>query len=235
LDQFSRVLNGDANDGSNSSVTFNYTWLMNHQLNSAGVNNSLFQFVPQAGTVSYGAANADNGLTTAGGASMTYDGNLNLANDGVNTLTYDVENRMVQAESASWGTSNYLYDPLGERKQKVVGVNTDMPVATDFVLAGGAEIADYYETSATWRLTVRGGGWRRSRRDLHTMLGAPGPSLLGTGDGCTTLPKPPGWSILALYERTAHPLSANGGVSFPHVQHLPAWAIPVHGRGDGAI
>jgi RHS repeat-associated protein len=33
-----------------------------------------------------------------------------------------------------------------------------MPVATDFVLAGGAEIADYYETSATWRLTVRGAG-----------------------------------------------------------------------------
>jgi hypothetical protein len=29
-------------------------------------------------------------------------------------------------------------------------------VATDFVLAGGEEIADYYETSATWRLTVRG-------------------------------------------------------------------------------
>jgi RHS repeat-associated protein len=31
-------------------------------------------------------------------------------------------------------------------------------VATDFVLAGGEEIADYYETSATWRLTVRGAG-----------------------------------------------------------------------------
>ena len=37
-------------NGSNSSVTFNYAWLMNHQLNSAGVNNPLFQYVPQAGT-----------------------------------------------------------------------------------------------------------------------------------------------------------------------------------------
>jgi RHS repeat-associated protein len=147
-------------NGSNSSVTFNYAWLMNHQLNLAGVNNPLFQYLPQAGTVSYGVANADNGLTTltasSGSATMTYDGNLNLTYDGTNTLSYDVENRMVQAENGAWGTSTYLYDPLGERKQKVLGVNTVAPVATDFVLAGGEEIADYYETSATWRLTVRG-------------------------------------------------------------------------------
>jgi RHS repeat-associated protein len=135
---------------------------MNHQLNSAGLNNPLFQYVPQAGAVSYGMANADNGLTTmtasSGSATMSYDGNHNLTYDGTNTLSYDVENRMVQAENAGWGASTYLYDPLGERKQKVVGVNTATPVATDLVLAGGEEIADYYEASATWRLTVRGAG-----------------------------------------------------------------------------
>jgi len=145
-----------------SSVTFNYTWLMNHQLNSAGVNNQLFQYVPQAGTVSYGTADVDNALTTetanSGSASFTYDGNHNLTYDGYNTLSYDVENRLIAAENAAWGTSTYLYDPLDERKQKVVGADTAMPVATDFVLAGGEEIADYYETSATWRLTVRGAG-----------------------------------------------------------------------------
>jgi RHS repeat-associated protein len=135
---------------------------MNHQINSAGVNNPLFQYVPQAGTVSYGAADQDNGLTTesssSGSATMSYDGNYNLTYDGFNTLSYDVENRMVQAENAAWGASTYLYDPLGERKQKVLGVNTATPVATDFVLAGGEEIADYYESSASWRLTVRGAG-----------------------------------------------------------------------------
>ena len=145
-------------NGSNNSATFNYTWLMNHQRNSAGVNNPLFQYVPQAGTVSYGTANADNGLTTVGGTTMTYDGNYNLTYDGTNTLSYDVENRLIQAVNPVSETSGYLYDPLGHRKQKVVGVNTVMPVATDFVLAGGEEIADYYETSATWRLTVRGVG-----------------------------------------------------------------------------
>ncbi|MGP8250580.1 MAG: RHS repeat-associated core domain-containing protein [Terracidiphilus sp.] len=68
-----------------------------------------------------------------------------------------MENRVIQAENAlscaSASPCTYLYDPLGERKEKSVG-----GTATDFVLAGGEEIADYYEASATWRLTVRGAG-----------------------------------------------------------------------------
>jgi hypothetical protein len=95
---------------------------------------------------------------SSGSANFTYDGNYNLTYDGYNSLTYDVENRLIAAENGVWGTSTYLYDPLGHRKQKVVGVDRSMPVATDFVLAGGEEIGDYYETSATWRLTVRGAG-----------------------------------------------------------------------------
>jgi RHS repeat-associated protein len=131
---------------------------MNHQRASVGVSDMAFQFVPTAGTTSYGAADSDNGLTTAGGASMAYDFNHNLTYDGYNTLTYDVENRMVEAENAAWGASQYLYDPLGQRKQKTVGVGSPMPVTTQFVLAGGEEIGDYYAASGTWRLTVRGVG-----------------------------------------------------------------------------
>ena len=56
---------------------------------------------------------------------MSYDGNHNLTYDGNNTLTYDVENRVIQAENAlscaSASPCTYLYDPLGERKQKTVG------------------------------------------------------------------------------------------------------------------
>jgi len=63
-----------------------------------------------------------------------------------------VENRLIEAENGAWGTSTYLYDPLGERKQKVVGVNTAAPMATDFMLAGGEEIA----TTLNLR---RPGGW----------------------------------------------------------------------------
>ena len=85
---------------------------------------------------------------------MSYDGNHNLTYDGYNTLTYDVENRVIQAENAlscaSGNPCTYLYDPLGERKQKTVA-----GAATDFVLAGGEEIAAYFRP-ADLALTVRG-------------------------------------------------------------------------------
>jgi len=62
-----------------------------------------------------------------------------------------------EAENAAWGMSTYLYDPLGQRRQKQVvqGTNT---VTTQFVLAGGQEIADYNGTGVgtAWVLTVRG-------------------------------------------------------------------------------
>ena len=88
--------------------------------------------------------------------SFTYDDNRNLAFDGTNTLTYDVENRLIQAQTQIWGTAQYLYDPLGSRKQKQVGA-----VVTQFLTPGGEEIADYncYNTTcAPWVLTVRGPG-----------------------------------------------------------------------------
>jgi hypothetical protein len=92
---------------------------MNYRLNSAEVNNPLFQYVPHAGAVSYGATDVDNGLTTesasSGGATMSYNGSHNLTYDGYNTITYDVENRLIEAENGAWGASTYLSDPLGGR------------------------------------------------------------------------------------------------------------------------
>jgi hypothetical protein len=126
------------------------------------VDNNAFQYVPTAPmTVSYDPADPDNGYTgsssTPSGlsAAYTYDGNRNLTFDGNNTLTYDVENRLIQAQNLAWGASQYLYDPLGHRKQKQVG-----DVITQFVLAGGDEIADYHGegVGTPWMLTVRGVG-----------------------------------------------------------------------------
>ncbi|HEY6332385.1 MAG TPA: RHS repeat-associated core domain-containing protein, partial [Blastocatellia bacterium] len=138
-----------------SSVTFSYSWFKNHQRQSTAVNNSAFQYVPSPGTTSYAPANVDNGYTTVGSATLTYDGNHNLTYDGFNTLTYDVENRLIQAQNAISGTSQYLYDPLGHRKQKVLGA-----VTTQFVLAGNDEVADYAGAGAgtPLMLTVRGVG-----------------------------------------------------------------------------
>jgi YD repeat-containing protein len=135
------------------------------------VNNGAFQYLPPKGTTDFGAANADNGypsmenMTTDATANFTYDGNQNMTFDGVNTLTYDVENRLVEAQNAAWGTSTYLYDPLGRRKQKQV-VDGAYTVTTQFVLAGGQEIADYNGTGVgtAWVLTVRGAGVDGARR-----------------------------------------------------------------------
>ncbi len=59
------------------------------------------------------------------------------------------------AQNAAWGTSTYLYDPLGQRKQKQVG-----EAITQFVLVGVQEIADYNGegVGTPWMLTVRGVG-----------------------------------------------------------------------------
>jgi RHS repeat-associated protein len=138
-----------------TSVTFSYAWFKDHRRQSTALNNSAFQYVPVSGTTSYGAANVDNGYTTVGTASLTYDTNQNLTYDGFNTLTYDVENRLIQAKNATAGTSQYFYDPLGHRKEKVVGT-----VTTQFVLIGNEEIADFSGTGVgtAQSLTVRGVG-----------------------------------------------------------------------------
>ena len=75
--------------GGQNNVTFSYSWLKNHQRQSAAVNNGAFQYVPSTGTIDYAAANANNGYTSSGSTNFTYDGNRNLTFDGSNTLTYD--------------------------------------------------------------------------------------------------------------------------------------------------
>jgi RHS repeat-associated protein len=144
--------------GGQNNVSFSYSWLKNHQRQSATVSNAAFQYTPSQGTVNYAPANVNNGYTSVGGMNFTYDGNRNLTFDGFNTLTYDVENRVVTAQNqAIVGTAQYLYDPLNHRKQKQVN-----GVTTQFVLAGDQEIADFSGTGVgtAQTLTVRGvGGW----------------------------------------------------------------------------
>jgi RHS repeat-associated protein len=137
-----------------SGVTFQNTWFKNHQRQSTSVSNSAFQYLPTTGTLTY-STDADNAYTAVNAANLTYDGNHNLTYDGINTLSYDVENRLIQAQNTLSGTSQYSYDPMGHRKQKVVA-----GVTTQFVLAGTGEIADYSGAGAGTPqvLTVRGVG-----------------------------------------------------------------------------
>ena len=136
-----------------TNVTFSYGWLKDHKRQSTSMSNSIFQYVPSPATISYAPADVDNGYTNINGATLTYDGNRNPTYDGFNTLTYDVENRLIQAQNSAFGTIQFLYDPLGHRKQKTGGA-----VTTQFVLLGDDEIADYAGVGVglPQLLTVRG-------------------------------------------------------------------------------
>jgi RHS repeat-associated protein len=77
---------------------------------------------------------ATNRITTSGYA---YDANGNVINDGLNTMTYDAENRVVSVVNGS-GTATYSYRASGARAVKVFG-----GVTTVYIFDGDRNIADY--------------------------------------------------------------------------------------------
>lgn len=72
------------------------------------------------------------------GSPYTYDANGNMTNDGVNTMTYDAENRVVSAP----GTT-YAYDGVGHRVQKIPTKGTP----TTYVFSGDRVISEYAGSS----------------------------------------------------------------------------------------
>lgn len=58
-------------------------------------------------------------IESGGTINLGYDENGNLIDDGINTYTYDYENRLIAVNDGS--TATYLYDALGRRIQKTVG------------------------------------------------------------------------------------------------------------------
>jgi RHS repeat-associated protein len=69
-------------------------------------------------TTSYNAANQ---LTGWGSASLSYDSNGNLTNDGTNTYTWSARNKLASMNS---GTISFQYDPYGRRVTKTVSGTT---------------------------------------------------------------------------------------------------------------
>ena len=70
-----------------------------------------------------------------------------MTNDGVNTLTYDAENRTLTA-SGSHGSGSYFYDGNGLRVEKTVSGTTAI-----YIFSGSKVIAEYASRaspSPTW-------------------------------------------------------------------------------------
>jgi RHS repeat-associated protein len=78
----------------------------------------------EAGTMKSYATNALNEYTSAAGATLTYDVDGNLTNDGARKFTYDAENRLTVVEPVTLGNGavrvRMVYDYLGRRVLKVV-------------------------------------------------------------------------------------------------------------------
>ncbi len=122
-----------------SSVTFGHAYnKANQRVGQTASDNSWFNY-PAAtpSTVSY-TTNALNQYTAVGAASPSYDGNGNLTSDGIFTLGYDAENRLISASGAG-NTASYTFDAQGRRKTKTVNGATTVFV-TD---AGNREVLEY--------------------------------------------------------------------------------------------
>ena len=82
---------------------------------------------------------ATNQITTPGYA---YDLNGNMTNDGLNTITYDAENRVVSSSGAP-GTGAYVYDGNGLRVEKCLPNCTGTNPTTVYIYSGHQVIAAY--------------------------------------------------------------------------------------------
>ena len=94
---------------------------------SADRTNGTASLLPSAvASASYDAANEQ---TQFGGATLTYDDNGNLTNDGVNIYRWDARNRLIGISDGS--TASFTYDPLGRRASKTLN-----GTSTQFVYDG---------------------------------------------------------------------------------------------------
>jgi RHS repeat-associated protein len=105
--------------------------------------NGTASLLPNAvASASYDAANEQISFA---GATLTYDQNGNLTNDGTNTYTWDARNRLTGISGGV--TASFQYDPLGRRTSKTIGGITTQFLydGNDIVqeLQNGAPVASY--------------------------------------------------------------------------------------------
>jgi len=110
-------------------------------------NNAAASLLPAAvASASYDAANEQ---TAFAGATLTYDANGNLTNDGVNSYQWDARNRLIGMSGGI--TASFNYDVLGRRTQKTLSTPSSA-LSTGFLydgndiaaeIGGGAVGANY--------------------------------------------------------------------------------------------
>src|SRR5437764_7425026 len=100
---------------------------------------------PAAPAASY---NLNNQLTNWNGATLTYDNNGNLTNDGTNTYMWNARNQLVTISGSV--SANFQYDAFGRRVSKTINGTTQ------FLYDGVNPVQEISGTSASANLLTAG-------------------------------------------------------------------------------
>ncbi len=135
--------------GTTRDTTSTFAYNPASQIASAGRDNDAYAWNGQANVDRPYAPDGLNRYGTVGSSTYSYDANGNLTGDGVNTFTYDLENRLVLRS----GSVALRYDPLGRLYEVVKGTATRR-----FLYDGSDLVAEYDATGTLLRRYVHGLG-----------------------------------------------------------------------------
>lgn len=139
---------------SGSTITFGYNYDALGNRRDFTSSDDRFIFSPPVNIHVNYVSNNLNQYNSVGGISFTYDGNGNLTSDGINSYTYDAENRLTGAITPSH-TATYTYDPFGKRKRKTVDNGL---LTIDYFHDGDQVIVEYSGSGQMLRRYVYGQG-----------------------------------------------------------------------------
>ncbi len=130
-------------------ITLSFTFSPTSQVLTRGISNTAYSYAPPDRNVAY-VADGLNRYSTVGGMSYSYDARGNLTSDGARSFAYDLENRLIDVDTASVQTLALDYDPLG-RLRRTTGA-----VVTDFLYDGDRLVAEYNGSGTLQRRYVHG-------------------------------------------------------------------------------
>jgi RHS repeat-associated protein len=109
----------------------------------------------QAGSYTPNELNQYTATPTA--ATLTYDANGNLTNDGVATYAYDAENRLITMNRDHGASSHYTYDYLGRRiRRTATGMTTQRYLYDGWNLIAELDDSGTITRQFVWGLDVSG-------------------------------------------------------------------------------
>ena len=139
--------------GSSADVNYSYSYTPASQIAHKAISNSQYRYTGLQLQTKLYATNGLNQYTQAGSASISYDANGNLTNDGAGTsYVYDKENRLRSASGAKNLTLSY--DPKGRLHQTSGSGATTIQYLYD----GDALVAEYASNGTVLRRYVHGPG-----------------------------------------------------------------------------